>query len=154
MFDHRRDRGAGAVKDAAQIRVNHFRPVVIGHFPDRAVARDARVIHQYIDAMEIFDHLAQELACVLAIGNIALEQLAVASHIVYLTPQFLGGALARPEIHGNSRSAVSKLHSNGTANAARGAGDQGNLAFELPLNKDSGFWTDSNRSHSLTPFFS
>jgi hypothetical protein len=102
--------------------------------------------------MEGVDDIMDELAGVLAIGNISLEQFTVASHLVNLSAQFFGGTQTGPEVDGNRGAPVSQLHGDRPTDAARRPGDESDLAFELPLDGDSGFWMYSNRSHFSTPF--
>ena len=60
---------AAGVEDAAEVRVEHGAPVVVGHAREQAVARDAGVVDEDVEVARLLD----EPLRLLGIGDVGLD---------------------------------------------------------------------------------
>ena len=107
-----------------QVDVQHHVPLVLGHPPERAVARDAGVVDDDVDAAVALAQVGGELVRRVLVGDV--EQQRGAAELV----DQLGEVVAlRGDVDADDVGAVARQHAgDGGADAARGAGDHRDLA--------------------------
>src|SRR5690606_9345831 len=70
-LDHAVDHLLGDIEQAVQVGVDHRAPVVGRHLAEQAIARDARVVHQYIHGTQFARNVLEGDHGGIPVGNIA-----------------------------------------------------------------------------------
>src|SRR5438445_1079880 len=79
LLGHGRQDSLGAVERALQVDVQHRIPVFFLHAEQQAVPRDARIVHQDVDAAELGDHPVGHRRDVGPFGHVRLDDQRAAS---------------------------------------------------------------------------
>jgi hypothetical protein len=118
-------------KDAGEIHVNDREPILFRVFGGGSAANDAGIIDEDIDSSEMLDGLFYEARTDFRQANIAHERdgfCAGGFELVQRGFRGLAGAM-----HGDVGAGLRQGCRDGRAQAARRAGDQSGLAFEIEL---------------------
>ena len=130
LLDHRALDGLDEIEGALEIRIDDHVPILLGHAHGKAIAGEAGVVDQDVDAGEIGEDLLDERLHGGVVGDVHGVGLGQAG---VLRVDLIGGALGirlRAGNHGHARAFAGEAQGDGVADAAAGAGDDGDLIGE------------------------
>ena len=131
------------VEVALEVDVEDDVPLLLRHVEDHLVAKDAGVVDDDVEAAEGVERLLHHAVSGLEVGDVVVVRDGVAAHLLDLGDDLVGGALlaagaggGATEVVDDDASALGREAKRlAAANAASGAGDDGDFAFE-PVTHD------------------
>ena len=129
-LDHVRDGGVGAVEDGVEVRGDDLAPLLDAEAADRAVAVDAGVVDEDVEAAERLHGLFDEHRALVGMSHAGLDEEDFLALVLHGLDQGLGFVLALVVVDDDLCAVVGELERDGLAEASRASGDDRHLVLQ------------------------
>jgi hypothetical protein len=139
LTDHLADRRLSAIERSRQINCDHSVPIFERAFKDASKLNDPSIVHQNVDAIEVFNGSGNERADIFPPTHISAKRFGIAAGCAYLASSVFGTRKVFV-CDENCRALLSKPIRNSFADSARSSGYNRYLSLQSARHRLDSTW--------------